>query len=149
MWLFVIFIRLLFSMIMKGLFFIKVFVCKIVLLRLWGWFWWIKWRWMLVVLFINFSKLCLFFFLRLYLSLKFELKWFLIECFDLLVIIRIFLIFDLRVFFMINWIVGLFIIGNIFLVSVLVVGKNWVLSLAVGMIVFLIFDVIRIFFLEG
>lgn len=61
-----------------------------------------------------------------------------------LVIIRIFLIFDWIVFFIIYWIVGLLIIGSIFFGWVLVVGKNFVLRFVVGIIVFFIlFDILN------
>lgn len=54
--------------------------------------------------------------------------------------IIMFLIFDLWVLLIMNWIVGLLMIGNIFLGIVLVVGKNCVFNLVVGIMVFLIFD---------
>lgn len=126
-------------MIINGLFFMNVFVWRMVFFSFFGWDWWMKWRLIWVVFLIKVSSFVFFFFCKLFFNLIFVLKWFLMGFFFFFVMIKIFLIFEFNVFFIINWIVGLFMIGSIFFVMVFVVGKKCVFSLVVGIIVFLIF----------
>lgn len=129
----------------NGLFLIKVFVWRMVCFNFFGWDWWMKCKLIFVVFFINFNNLVFFFLFRFVFNLIFELKWFLIGCLVFFVMIKMFLIFDFNVFLMMNWIVGLFMIGNIFFVIVFVVGKNFVFNFVVGIIVFFIFIYICFF----